>query len=169
MPDTYRLADTAVTRIQNALDYIHTHPDEWDQGSWIVFIDENGDTTGYVEESDLPACGTAACLAGRIALQSGAPFAPADGVGNVWADMLVVDGHQVSVENYVCGLLFNGAQIINSTAADDYTCDFHALTSSPNNEHNLWYYGQFMTDNRLTVPEGIEPSPFEVEEEDVSF
>lgn len=52
------------TVYNRAFEYIKAHPEEWDQGCWTV--------EAFQENNE--GCGTACCIAGRVALMSGKPF-----------------------------------------------------------------------------------------------
>lgn len=68
-------------------------PSEWDQGSWLIHDRAGVGLAGF--------CGTAACIAGKVALEDGA-FPMRNVIeGFTWSDGVVfADGTEVVIEDY---------------------------------------------------------------------
>lgn len=157
--------DEAVARLQAALDYIVAHPKEWNQSTWVQYVNEDG---SYVEPTleKVSACGTAACVAGRIALQ--APelgmhtytldkwdpvtrrYVPDTETEYVNTDSVTVDGEEVALWDAVSVLL---------TGSDYDDTGLIELFEAHNKLENLFYYAQQLTGGRIRVPANVTPAP----------
>lgn len=54
--------------IQDALDHIHNHPEEWNQSQWMVARSDKVSGRFTIPVEEYPTCGTACCFAGRVTL-----------------------------------------------------------------------------------------------------
>lgn len=97
------------------LEYIKTHPQQWDQSVWGIWTDE---VTGHpeviesiVSVEEINSCGSAFCFAGHAALRTG--FPPPPKVNNaMWTDSngRFVDDHARTV----LGLTWGQADVLFS-------------------------------------------------------
>jgi hypothetical protein len=180
------LTDDQVKILQDGLDYIVAHPEEWDQGSWITLFEPAGgyETSGPVEKDKFPACGTAACLAGRIGLlnRDKVSFKEFVVYPSEWNHLpepttyvsvleVAYHGRQIELRDAI-GLLVAGT----TTTGHGYTDQDHPeelpydpqtafllnqLFDANNSIGNLFYYAQELAGRgRITVPEDITPSPY---------
>lgn len=154
------LAPEKVAAIVQALEYIHEHPEEWDQFEWVAYrYTRDGDTrlgTYYaapVEMVQTGACGTVACLAGRIALQQ-PEFEHR--VSEYTEGRVVVGsrvwygGEQRFVSEAVREFLLEG-----STDRENDRYVVGSLFGGANNQDDLWHLAGELAGGPLTAPAGI--------------
>jgi len=121
---------TNVPLLQKALDYIETHPEEWEQSCWI-------------EDSPL-ACGTVACLAGHIALIDG---------WEVHTDAYGIIRGMVRGDEWVSSVSEAAAASLGATS--DYGQVYargESLWGASNTRKDLWRIANNLVDGALTLP-----------------
>jgi len=141
------MTDEAVEALQQALDYIVDHPEEWDQKRWITYINANGGKRTSGQASVIQGCQTAACLAGRIAIQSPEITHEIDYFGYVDGDAVRYKGREETVWDAVSLLLLGKT----------YDHDLYPLFHGDNTLSNLFYEAERLSHGRIRVPEGIRP------------
>jgi hypothetical protein len=180
------LTDDQVKILQDGLDYIVAHPEEWDQASWITLLVPGGyETSGSVEKDKFPACGTAACLAGRIGLLNPEKiqFATFTVDPTSWNGLktrtefvnlaeIVYEGRpgmqlRDAIGLLVAGTTVTGGDYTNRDHPEELPYDpqtaflLNQLFDANNSIGNLFYYAQELAGRgRITVPEDITPSPY---------
>jgi hypothetical protein len=69
-----------VDLLNEIMDYVREHPQQWRQSSWYKLVNrETGDTVWEVDEEvveEVNSCGAAFCFAGHVALREGFPKPP---------------------------------------------------------------------------------------------
>lgn len=141
----------AVPLLQEALDYIHTHPEKWDQEHWLVWdhVVDNDDVDPYT-------CETRGCLAGWIAKLS--PEVSPSGSGS--ADVLVFRGKGNEVMNIACEILTGEAKL-EKREYDDYAIpeswqDVLDLFDGDNSEEYLWAKAAELTGGKIRIPSDVD-------------
>lgn len=143
------LSVAATDRLVAALTYIHNHPEEWDQSDWVYFIKDGRAFYGNIPERAAATCDTAACVAGRIALQSGASNVVDNGYV-VPARFVDSNGHALHAATLATQLLLDGS--------DDPKYDaelIDQLFNADNDEGDLWHYARRLAAYPLQVPDGV--------------
>jgi hypothetical protein len=151
------LSAKATDALIDALNYIHEHPEEWYQGSWIQFVKDNRLIGTYVKVEEAPSCGTAACLAGRVVLQR-----PEFKLTSTWEfswnketylslDRVFYRGSEWLVQDAVTDFLLQGST--RPYVDKEYLGN---AFYSENTEGDLWYWANKLADRELTPPEGVE-------------
>lgn len=133
------LAPDKMDAIVKALWHIHEHPEDWNQAEWVTFTFAG-------------ACGTVACLAGRIALQCPDMefLARHRRTVIVPATMVRYDGEILDISDAVASFLLKGA---TARIADAH--QVHAMFAGANTQDELWYLASELTDDPLTPPPGV--------------
>lgn len=148
------LTDSAVTYLQDVLDYVSTHTNEWDQAVYGVRSD----------------CGTSGCVAGHLLIKYGEdlgyrPLWEPIGTDELREEMQVAEQDNAlylrAVDAFSGKLLEPGhgaARLLGVTrgTAGGVICDW--LFTASNTLQNLWFYGQLLAEGRLSVPADIEPA-----------
>lgn len=150
------LAPSKINAIVTALEYIHEHPDEWNQGEWMAFLPPGREYTTTlipVEVFTAGSCGTVACLAGHIALrQPEFTQVPSHDIpGYIDGVHVTYKGEYLYVSNAVTDYLLEG-----STDPEDDREGIEALFVGSNTEHELWFLAQQLTEKVLTPPPGVD-------------
>lgn len=86
--------------LRETLEYIKTHPQQWNQGVWFVWTNDVGETvldSLNIKVEEQNSCGSAFCFAGHAALRSNFPGPPKD---NSRAWRAEVDGQTYEVSEY---------------------------------------------------------------------
>jgi hypothetical protein len=145
------LSVAATQKLVQALRYIHEHPEEWDQGDWIHFVDSKGaERYGTTSVTAAASCGTAACVAGRIALQDPG-YRPWVDDGFVYPSRTVDStGNVVHVSFFAAYLLIEDS---TDRKRDNILID--ELFSASNNEADLWTIAQELSPYPLQAPDGV--------------
>lgn len=172
MTDRPYLTDIGLQRLQEGLDYVTEHPEDLNMRTWIeVFLPGNKDSSEILMGEDEitawyeGACGTAACLAGWIALRA-PEIETADPVYDQVAGMPYIDILFVTDPNgekrYVSEAVFTlltGYHNEEDEAAAPAALLYSRMTAGTNNLPALWFHGQELAQGRLKVPAGITPCP----------
>lgn len=144
------ITDKGVARLQRALDHITDHPEEWDQGAWLKWINADGLTTDSWDEVSSGGCGTACCLAGRIVLnEPGVEFVRAA----PYREYSYADGDRVRYQDRVWVVSELAISLLtDDTVYGSSRSNFQNLFSGVNTLEDLWQISQEMTGRRLIVP-----------------
>lgn len=137
----------AVPVLQNALDYIHAHPEEWSQGNWKLYRNEFDQYISYSFEYE--SCGTACCLAGWITeLHPDIQRTPE-------ASRVVYKGDNLSVENAALQVLTGGYDWWND-GPDSRVSEVSRMFVASNSEARLWELAGTLTDGAIQPPADLE-------------
>lgn len=142
------ITEEGVQRLQRALDHITLHPEEWDQSSWLRFIDANEEHVTGWDEVQAGGCGTICCLAGRLVLNEGVTWSQSSYVGYsgthyVAEDEVVYNGYRRRIPSLA-------EELLTGEVSEDSPISM--LFSGDNNLQDLWTMAQVLTGYRLRVP-----------------
>jgi hypothetical protein len=163
------LAPDKMGAIIQALEYIHEHPEEWNQAEWRAWVYPQEEFVtarvpiGYASSG---SCGTVACLAGRISIQQPEfELAPSlEYPGFYEGSVVRYRGENQHVSYAVSSFLTEG-----SSDPDSDAFLVRRLFYATNSENNLWYFASQLTDEDLTPPPGVSFDAWPVEDDDYEF
>lgn len=138
------VSQEVVDRLQKALDYITAHPEDWDQGDWLHLVTPEGKELYALNEPAPAGCGSAGCLAGRIAIQS--PDVQLRQWGAV--ETVMYKGEQLHVAAVATNLL-------NPDNDRSLYLLIDHLFDADNTLEELWALGQELCGGRLRIPTRI--------------
>lgn len=134
----------AVPLLQEALDYIHTHPEKWDQKNWLVW-DNPVDVNPYT-------CDAKGCLAGWIALLSPEVSPSING--------LMFRGRPNEVMHVACEILTGEGPKLER---GDYNYEIPEswggvldLFDGDNSEEYLWAKAAELTGGKIRIPSDVD-------------
>jgi hypothetical protein len=138
----------AVPLLQEALDYIHTHPEKWDQKNWLVWDNPVVDVDPYT-------CDAKGCLAGWIAMLS--PEVRPSIHGN---HHLVFRGRPNEVMHVACEILTGEGPKLEKW---DYDYEIPEswggvldLFGGGNSEEYLWAKAAELTGGKIRIPSDVD-------------
>jgi len=149
-----------VQTLQQGLDHIEAHPEEWQQKSWFSPMRPPRQSSAWVPEAHprMLTCQTAACLAGTVTKQAG--YLPVIKPMDSWAWRIILpsdlDGRNFAeLSSYEIDGLSGEIPVVAAELLGLTAAEADVLFHEDNTRLDLWAIAYVLTEGQITLPADI--------------